>query len=172
MIYTLIVAANLILGGRFASILIKKYKEEGYVFPFKDKTTKEKILELAPFILAAFIPILNIATLVAEIGSLTKEEFREKAYDAFREGFIKTGIMMEPVDGEVTNTVKVNKPYDVENKEEEVIRTHHDAASLWLQQHEEELREERSKHVCPTLDLGGSNNEEDLNQGYQKTMKR
>jgi len=76
------------------------------------------------------------------------------------------------VDGEVTNTVKVNKPYDVENKEEEVIRTHHDAASLWLQQHEEELREERSKHVCPTLDLGGSNNEEDLNQGYQKTMKR
>ena len=48
-IYSVVTLASLVLSSGFAKYVKEKLKEEGYVYPWDDKNTKEKIFDFLPF---------------------------------------------------------------------------------------------------------------------------
>ena len=162
-IYWLVTGATLFFGGKFAKETIKRLKEEGYTYPFKDKELKEKIFEILPLVLLVFLPLLHIATLAGGILAFKNEDNRDLFYDKLKEALEKFGVIYkEETTGYGNVTATKVKEVEKDDEEEFIVKTNADAYAMYAREFE--------KHECPTLNVPTLEVPTEEEKGYQKSI--
>jgi hypothetical protein len=161
-VYWLVTGATIFFGGKFAKETIKRLKEEGYHYPFKDKELKEKIFEILPLVLLVFLPLLHILTLAGGILAFKNEDNKDLFYDKLKEALEKAGVIYKEETTGYTRNVTATKVKEIDDEEEEVIKTNADAYAMYAREFE--------KHECPTLNIPTLEVPTEEEKGYQKSI--
>ena len=157
-IYSVVTLASLVLSSGFAKYVKEKLKEEGYVYPWDDKNTKEKIFDFLPFAIIQILPIAHFLPLAGLIIAIKKDEAKDALYELIKKDLIKKSAIVKN-DDLAGNT----KFFDDQDKDEPRINTNQAAANYW---------KEMQKHNVPTIQLGNYEDDNEEEKGYQKTLKK
>ena len=166
--YILFTIASFVLNLPYLKYVGKRLKEEGYNYPFNEKSLKEKIFNFIGIVSMFVLPIVHLITIINGMATFGNEKNREDFYQTLKESLVKHGII---VNGNMVKTdvknVKIASS-ELKNEEQEIeeekeieppINTYKDAQAYWYSKYE--------KPDVPTLPTMDELRQQEEN-GHQK----
>ena len=157
--YGLFTILSVVLNIPLVKHIVKRLQEEGYYYPYSERSTKKKLRDVSPFIALVVLPIVHLATVIIGMATFGNKKNREDIYQELKQLLIKEKVILDnkvvkadvKIDGvDIEDDVKIEEP---------PVRTYQDAQAYWYSKH--------NSHEVPTL---FQDDEEEIDHGFQKRM--